>query len=64
MAKFGPCQPERVIFTKTDETSSLGLLLNLLYKRKIALSYVTNGQSVPDDIIPASFGKLADMLLR
>ena len=64
LAKFGPCQPERVIFTKTDETSSLGLLLNLLYKRKIALSYVTNGQSVPDDIIPASFGKLADMLLR
>ena len=64
LTRFSACQPERVIFTKTDETSSLGILLNLLYKRKIALSYVTNGQSVPDDIIPASFAKLADMLLR
>lgn len=64
LSRFSPCQPERVIFTKTDETSSLGILLNLLCKRKIALSYMTNGQSVPDDIVPASFGKLADMLLR
>ncbi|ORU00386.1 Flagellar biosynthesis protein FlhF [Anaerovibrio sp. JC8] len=62
--RFMPCEPDRVIFTKTDETSSLGIVMNLLYKRKIALSYVTNGQSVPDDITPASFTKLADMLLR
>ena len=62
--RFMPCQPERVIFTKTDETSSLGLIMNLLYKKKIALSYVTNGQSVPDDITPASYTKLVEMLLR
>ena len=62
--RFMPCEPERVIFTKTDETSSLGLIMNLLYKKKIALSYVTNGQSVPDDITPASYPKLVEMLLR
>ena len=62
--RFMPCEPERVIFTKTDETSSLGLIMNLLYKKKIALSYVTNGQSVPDDITPASYQKLVEMLLR
>jgi flagellar biosynthesis protein FlhF len=38
--------------------------MNLLYKKKIALSYVTNGQSVPDDITPASYPKLVEMLLR
>ncbi|WP_027407315.1 flagellar biosynthesis protein FlhF [Anaerovibrio sp. RM50] len=62
--RFMPCQPERIIFTKTDETSSLGLIMNLLYKKKIALSYVTHGQSVPDDITPASYSKLVEMLLR
>ena len=64
LKRFSVCAPDRIIFTKTDETSSLGILLNLLYKRKIALSYLTTGQRVPDDIIPASFGKLAEMLLR
>ena len=64
LRRFAVCQPDRVIFTKTDETSSLGILLNLLYKKKIALSYVTTGQRVPDDIIPASISKMAEMLLR
>lgn len=61
---FSVCKPDRVIFTKTDETSSIGLVPNLLHKKKIALSYLTDGQSVPDDIHPASIEKLAEMLLR
>jgi len=64
LSRFMSCQPDRVIFTKTDETSSLGIIMNLLYKKNIALSYLTNGQSVPDDITPASYTKLAEMLLR
>ena len=62
--KFSVCEPSRVIFTKTDETSSIGIILNLLYEKKMALSYLTNGQSVPDDIIPASADMLAGLLLR
>lgn len=61
---FSVCKPDRVIFTKTDETSSIGIVPNLLHKKKIALSYLTDGQSVPDDIHPASIEKLAEMLLR
>jgi flagellar biosynthesis protein FlhF len=53
-----------VIFTKTDETDSVGLILNLLSKRDIAVSFLTNGQSVPDDIIPATPAELARLLLR
>lgn len=64
LEKFSVCEPDKVIFTKTDETASLGLILNLLYKQKLSLSYITNGQSVPDDIIPASSEVLADLLLR
>ncbi len=64
LEKFSVCRPDRVIFTKTDETSSLGLILNLLSKKDIAVSFLTNGQSVPDDIIPATPAELARLLLR
>ena len=62
--KFSVCEPEKIIFTKTDETASVGLVLNLLFKQKLSLSYMTNGQSVPDDITPASAEALADLLLK
>ena len=64
LQKFSVCEPGRVIFTKTDETSSLGMIVNLLADKDIALSFMTNGQSVPDDIVPATADKLAALLLR
>ena len=64
LENFSLCEPNRVIFTKVDETKTHGLILNILHRRKAALSYLTNGQSVPDDIEPASIEKLAELLLR
>ncbi len=40
----------KLIFTKLDETMTLGNLLNLKLHTGAALSYVTCGQNVPDDI--------------
>ncbi|MBR5421301.1 MAG: flagellar biosynthesis protein FlhF [Lachnospiraceae bacterium] len=40
----------RLIFTKLDETKECGNLLNLRLHTGAAMSYVTNGQNVPDDI--------------
>lgn len=40
----------KLIFTKLDETTSLGNLLNLKLYTGASLSYVTYGQNVPDDI--------------
>lgn len=40
----------KLIFTKLDETTALGNLLNLKLYTKADLSYVTCGQNVPDDI--------------
>ena len=40
----------KLIFTKLDETSAFGNLLNLKLYTGAALSYVTYGQNVPDDI--------------
>lgn len=40
----------RLIFTKLDETSAYGNLLNLRLYTNAPMSYVTYGQNVPDDI--------------
>lgn len=40
----------KLIFTKLDETTTLGNLLNLRLHTGALLSYVTCGQNVPDDI--------------
>lgn len=40
----------KMIFTKLDETTTLGNLLNLKLHTGAELSYVTCGQNVPDDI--------------
>ena len=64
MSRFSPCKPDRIIFTKTDETRTIGMVLNLLAGGELPLSFLSNGQSVPDDIIPATAGRLAELLLR
>lgn len=40
----------KLIFTKLDETSTLGNIYNLKMYTGAALSYITCGQNVPDDI--------------
>lgn len=40
----------QLIFTKLDETSTLGNLLNLKLFADVPIAYVTCGQNVPDDI--------------
>ncbi len=39
LENFAVCRPDRVIFTKVDETMTHGLILNILQRRKAALSY-------------------------
>ena len=53
----------QLIFTKLDETSSSGVMLNLKVKTKCPLSYVTWGQNVPDDIGKVDAQKVAKELL-
>ena len=64
LEKFSACKPDDVIFTKTDETMANGLIVNLLAGKETGLAFLTNGQSVPDDIVPATPENLADLLLR
>ncbi|OBZ18367.1 flagellar biosynthesis protein FlhF [Bacillus sp. FJAT-27264] len=60
---FGRYPLDKVIFTKLDETGSYGPLFNVLNDFPLTLSYLTNGQNVPDDLLLASEEELSDMLL-
>ncbi|WP_040209352.1 flagellar biosynthesis protein FlhF [Neobacillus jeddahensis] len=54
---------QKLILTKFDETSSYGSILNIAYQYPYQLAYITNGQSVPEDIIPIDAGMLTRYLL-
>ncbi|MRR05584.1 MAG: flagellar biosynthesis protein FlhF [Deltaproteobacteria bacterium] len=53
----------RLLFTKLDESSSFGSIVNLQIENKLPLSYFTRGQRVPEDIEPASGKKVAELIL-
>ncbi len=53
----------KLIFTKLDETSSYGNLLNIRLYAGADLSYVTTGQNVPDDIEVFDTQKIVKQLL-
>lgn len=53
----------QVIFTKIDETTQYGSMLNITLNHSIGIAYLTNGQDVPDDIIQPSPKKITDYIL-
>lgn len=52
------------IFTKIDETEEYTSLFNQLIRFKRPLSYLTNGQRVPEDIELATKGRVASLVLN
>lgn len=54
---------DRVVYTKLDEAVGFGVVLNVLRKVGLKLSYVTNGQSVPNDICVADSRQLAELIV-
>jgi len=52
---FKELNVNRLIFTKLDETNSLSNVVEVAERLRIPLSYVTTGQSVPEDIEVATF---------
>ena len=60
---FKPFSINSTIFTKTDECTSLGVLLNTQIQNSTPLSYITNGQRVPEDIMEADKHILAQLII-
>jgi flagellar biosynthesis protein FlhF len=61
--RFATVGTTALILTKLDEATGLGNVLPLVRSSKLPLSYLTNGQNVPDDIAPAHPGRLARIML-
>lgn len=53
----------KLIFTKIDEAPVQGIILNVRYLTGKSLSYITTGQSVPDDIETANIEKITKNLI-
>ena len=60
--KFKPLHPDHVIFSKIDEAVTFGPLFNIAHKQNVNISYLTTGQAVPDDILPADGIKFASLI--
>ena len=61
--QFEPFGYQSVVLTKLDETSVVGNLLSLLWEKQKPVSFLTDGQSVPQDIHRASKEKLLKPLV-
>ncbi|MHB9028747.1 MAG: flagellar biosynthesis protein FlhF [Candidatus Latescibacterota bacterium] len=55
---FGMLKPNRLLFTKLDETDLFGTMLSFAVLSKKPISYVTFGQNVPGDFSPADSREL------
>ncbi len=60
--RFSAIPIDGLIFTKLDESSEYGDLLNQLIRTKIPVSYFTSGPQVPEDIEVATLEKLVDRI--
>jgi flagellar biosynthesis protein FlhF len=56
-------QPSKLIFSKVDESDSIGNLFNIKIQSGLPVSYLTVGQRVPEDIEVAHPRRVASRLL-
>jgi flagellar biosynthesis protein FlhF len=61
--RFAEIGATALLLTKLDEATSYGHLLPVVRNSQLPLSYLTDGQDVPDDIQVAEPRKLAQLLL-
>lgn len=61
--KFSVLGLRHVILTKLDEAVGFGIVLNVLHAVDVRLSYMTHGQSVPNDIEEGDARRLAALIL-
>ncbi len=61
--KFSVVPVDKLLFTKLDEAVHYGVLANIALRCSRPISYITTGQSVPDDFECAQPQRLADRML-
>ena len=64
LGRYAELKPVRAIITKLDEAETVLPLLNVLREQGLPVSYLTNGQRVPEDLQRATPASLAAALLN
>lgn len=59
---FAPLRPTRLLFTKTDEAVSYGVILSVASQVSAELSYLTSGPRIPEQIETPDPYRLADLI--
>ena len=62
--RFAAVGATALLLTKLDEANGLGNVLPVLRCSGLPLSYLTDGQNVPDDIEVAEARRLARLILQ
>ncbi len=60
---FGKLPIKSTIFTKIDECSTLGVILNIQAQNSSPLTFITNGQRVPEDIVEVDNNYIAQIII-
>jgi flagellar biosynthesis protein FlhF len=63
-ALYDDFHPAKLLFTRVDETSSLAAVFCVATRRNKPVSFLAAGQSVPEDLEPATKEKIVESLAR
>jgi flagellar biosynthesis protein FlhF len=55
--------PQRLLFTRTDETLSFGPIVNETVRTGIPVSFLANGQRIPEDLETASARRIVELAM-
>jgi flagellar biosynthesis protein FlhF len=61
---FDAFRPQRLLFTKLDETGSFGPILNEAVRAGKPLSFFATGQRIPEDLEAATKSRVAELILE
>jgi flagellar biosynthesis protein FlhF len=59
--RFGP---RKLLFTRLDETRTIGPLLNESRRKTLPLSFLASGQQIPEDLEAAGAARIVELLLH
>lgn len=62
--RFEIFRPRKLLFTKLDETEACGPILSEAARTAKPLSFLSTGQQIPEDLEPATKGRIIDLVLR
>ena len=61
--RYSIFKPDKLLFTRMDETETLGPILSLSVRMSKPISFFSRGQRIPEDLEPATPALLVDLIL-